>query len=254
MPTRLRALRFAAWAKSPSTACSRLSPSQAISPTLHACGPVRVPDAVQRAALAERCTAGPGPFQTPEFVTVPGQQRTTKRCCAAPGTSVTGFGPAEKRGRSKAAPGGRSLQEQVRSGTRMTQAVVAQIGSASWIIRLEALHAVGHRVAAGRIGVIGAGRVVRAGAFKSSHSSCRSTYGSSERSAAARHRVPAFLDSALQRVGPGNRLILVFVHFATEARKLGQRFSRRFAALAYSPGSLLPPGPKRRSFIRLAAR
>jgi hypothetical protein len=33
----------------------------------------RVPDAVQRAALAERCTADPGPPQTE---TVPGLQRT----------------------------------------------------------------------------------------------------------------------------------------------------------------------------------
>src|ERR1700682_1453805 len=48
--------------------------------------PLRVPDAVQRAALAERCTAGPGPVQTPESGTVTVLQRTTKRCCAAPGT------------------------------------------------------------------------------------------------------------------------------------------------------------------------
>jgi Recombination endonuclease VII len=41
-----------------------------------------VPDAVQRAALAERCTADPGP---PRTVTVPGLQRSTSRC-AAPGT------------------------------------------------------------------------------------------------------------------------------------------------------------------------
>jgi Autographiviridae endonuclease VII len=41
-----------------------------------------VPDAVQRGALAERCTADPGPPQT---VTVPGLQRSTSRC-AAPGT------------------------------------------------------------------------------------------------------------------------------------------------------------------------
>jgi hypothetical protein len=47
-----------------------------------------VPDAVQREALAERCSAGPGPFQTLGSGTVPGLQRTTKRCCAAPGTSA----------------------------------------------------------------------------------------------------------------------------------------------------------------------
>jgi Recombination endonuclease VII len=42
----------------------------------------RVPDAVQRRALAERCTADPGP---PRTVTVPVLQRSTSRC-AAPGT------------------------------------------------------------------------------------------------------------------------------------------------------------------------
>jgi Recombination endonuclease VII len=41
-----------------------------------------VPDAVQRGALAERCTADPGP---PRTVTVPVLQRSTSRC-AAPGT------------------------------------------------------------------------------------------------------------------------------------------------------------------------
>jgi hypothetical protein len=43
---------------------------------------LRVPDAVQREALAERCTADPGP---PRAVTVPVLQRSTSRC-AAPGT------------------------------------------------------------------------------------------------------------------------------------------------------------------------
>ena len=47
----------------------------------------RVPDAVQRGALAERCTADPGP---PRIVTVPGLQRTTS-CCAAPGTRSSGI-------------------------------------------------------------------------------------------------------------------------------------------------------------------
>jgi Recombination endonuclease VII len=41
-----------------------------------------VPDAVQRGALAKRCTADPGP---PRTVTVPVLQRSTS-CCAAPGT------------------------------------------------------------------------------------------------------------------------------------------------------------------------
>src|SRR5712692_5188399 len=42
---------------------------------------VRVPDAVQREALAERCTADPGP---PQSVTVPGLQRTSAdNVCAA---------------------------------------------------------------------------------------------------------------------------------------------------------------------------
>ena len=39
------------------------------------------------AGYAERCTAGPGPFQALVVGTVPGLQRTTKTCCAAPGTS-----------------------------------------------------------------------------------------------------------------------------------------------------------------------
>src|SRR6202035_286730 len=41
-------------------------------------GATRVPDAVQHEALAEWCTAGPGPFETPESGTVPGLQRTTE--------------------------------------------------------------------------------------------------------------------------------------------------------------------------------
>src|SRR5580700_5767840 len=60
------------------------------------------PDAVQRVALAQRCTAEPGSFQTPELGTVPGLQRTTIsaftrvfdalwKCCAAPGTSVSNY-------------------------------------------------------------------------------------------------------------------------------------------------------------------
>ena len=36
---------------------------------------LRVPDAVQREALAERCTADPGPPNS-EFVVIPGLQRT----------------------------------------------------------------------------------------------------------------------------------------------------------------------------------
>src|SRR5271166_4843423 len=46
---------------------------------------IRVPDAVQRVALAERCSADPGPLQATIFVAVPGLQRTASRC-AAPGT------------------------------------------------------------------------------------------------------------------------------------------------------------------------
>ena len=55
----------------------------------------RVPDAVQRGALAERCTADPGPPQTG---TIPVLQRTTTResapCCAAPGTRGHDFCPS----------------------------------------------------------------------------------------------------------------------------------------------------------------
>ena len=39
---------------------------------------LRVPDAVQREALAERCTADPGPPNS-EFVVIPGLQRTVTR-------------------------------------------------------------------------------------------------------------------------------------------------------------------------------
>jgi len=42
------------------------------------------------AGYAERCAVDPGSFQTPECGTVPGLQRTTKKCCAAPGTSRYG--------------------------------------------------------------------------------------------------------------------------------------------------------------------
>src|SRR5665213_2102055 len=45
----------------------------------------RVPDAVQREALAERCTTS-GTVTSAQFCKVLGLQRTTKRCCAAPGT------------------------------------------------------------------------------------------------------------------------------------------------------------------------
>jgi len=34
----------------------------------------------------------PGPFQTAECGTIPGQQRTTKKCCAAPGTQARADG------------------------------------------------------------------------------------------------------------------------------------------------------------------
>jgi len=51
-------------------------------------GEACVPAAVQREALAERCTAEPGPFQAPAFVTIPGLQRTAARC-AAPGIPYT---------------------------------------------------------------------------------------------------------------------------------------------------------------------
>ncbi len=47
---------------------------------LGAHGVPRVPAAVQRAALAERCTAEPGPSQAPAFVMIPGLQRNASRC------------------------------------------------------------------------------------------------------------------------------------------------------------------------------
>src|SRR3954465_4227756 len=45
----------------------------------------RVPDAAQRVAVAERCTAKPGPFSSLDFLAIPGLQRTvtlrfTLRC------------------------------------------------------------------------------------------------------------------------------------------------------------------------------
>jgi hypothetical protein len=60
--------------------------------------PTVVPDAVQREAFAKRCPAGPGPFQTQECGTVPGLQRTTKRCCAAPGTRGAPLGGVKDSG------------------------------------------------------------------------------------------------------------------------------------------------------------
>jgi hypothetical protein len=50
--------------------------------------PSRTLGAVQRGALADRCTADPGPFQAVESGTIPVLQRTTKGCRAAAGTSV----------------------------------------------------------------------------------------------------------------------------------------------------------------------
>jgi hypothetical protein len=50
------------------------------------------------AGYAERCTADPGPFQPAESGTVPGLQRTTKRCCAAPGTRGAPLGGVKDSG------------------------------------------------------------------------------------------------------------------------------------------------------------
>jgi hypothetical protein len=56
----------------------------------------RVPGAMQRVAVAKRCFAEPGPYQTPALVTAPAQQRTTPRAtrCAASGARVCASRPS----------------------------------------------------------------------------------------------------------------------------------------------------------------